>query len=842
MQPQPWKWFVLSLAFLPFFSNSLAAQTCQSHMGLTYGTYVDSAGQTQPLLLDLLVPTGVATPIPLVIFVHGGGWRTGSRAMPTRVLDLCNQRGFAVASIDYRFSSTAVWPAQIQDVKGAVRWLRANASTYDLDPDRFGAWGESAGGHLAMILALSGGVPSITIGNVTVDLEGTTGGNPGVSSRVQAVVDSYGATDFLQMHFYPTTGNHDAATSDESRLLGGPIQDHPERAATANPITYVTPDDPPFLVIHGTVDKINPFNQAELLVDALNAAGVPVAFRPVQNAGHGGSTFNTGTAVQPIYAFFDATLRDLSPLTAGLESAFAESTSLPTVQITATDARASEAGGNPGSFTFTRDGLATDSLTVGYTVTGTATGGSDYTALSGTVTIPAGASSIPLSVTPLADNLHETSETVIVTLSSGSAYAVGSAATASVGIADITDAARPTVSVSATDREASEPGTDKGAFLVWRTGSTTNPLTVNVALSGTADGLTDYAAFSTTLTIPAGADRVLVSVDPLEDYITEETEVLGLTVVQGPGIYAGPYTEARVTLADDDTPGLPVLVSLAVAPSSVTGGVNATGIVTLDSPAPSGGAVVSLGTSNSAAATVPASVTVAAGASSATFTVTSKPVAGTATALISASYRGVARTASLTVQPPALSGLTLTPSTVAGGCGTSTGKVTLTGKAPTGGLVVTLANTNPAATLPTSVTVAAGSNSATFPIATTAVTADQTGTVTASFAGVDKLGTFKVRRIGLLSLSLSPNPVIGPGSVTGTVTLECDAAPGEITVALSSNVTGVARPDVAVVTIPAGTRTATFPITTEDVSTVSTANIKATANGISKSVTLTVQP
>jgi acetyl esterase/lipase len=850
VQQQPWKWFAVSLVLLFLFSHSVSAQTCTSQAGVVYGTYVDRSGVTQDLLLDLLLPTGATSPTPLVIWIHGGGWRTGSRApMTTRLTDLC-ARGYAVASLDYRFSTVAVWPAQIQDVKGAVRWLRAHAGTYNLDSGRFGVWGESAGGHLASILGTSGGVTSITVGNITMDLEGTVGGNAGVSSRVQAVVDWYGATDFLQMRFYPTTMNHDSATSDEGRLIGGPVQDNPERSATANPITYVTPDDPPFLVMHGTMDKTNPFNQSELLVDALDASGVPAVFIPVQNAGHGGSPFNTGSSLQTIYAFLDETLRGPSPLTADEpavptieENASAEAgTGLPAVHVIASDPNARETGGDPGRFFITRNGLATDPLIVSYAVTGTATPGVDYSSLSGTATIPAGFSSVPLDVTPLADDLRETGETVILTVTPAASYTVGSPATASVVLADISDPARPTVSVSAIDRNASEPGTNKGAFLVWRTGSTTEALTVDVTVSGTADSLTDYANLPATVTFPAGADRVTVSIDPLEDYISEEMESVILAVEPDPGIYAGPYAGARVALADDDVPGLPVLLSLTAAPTSVIGGATATGTVTLDSPAPAGGAVVSLSTGSSAVATVPASVTVAAGATSATFTVTSKPVAATATVSLGASYRGVARAASLTVQAPVLSGLTLTPATVVGGCATSTGKVTLTGKAPTGGFVITLANSNPAAAVPASVAVPAGASSATFPIPTTTVAATQSGAVSASFGGGTKSATLTVRPVGLLSLALSPNPVVGPGSVTGTVTLECAAPPGGITVTLSSTATAVARPDAPSLTIPAGSSTGTFPVSTADVSAVSTATIKATANGTNKSVLLTVQP
>jgi acetyl esterase/lipase len=837
----------LCLLILVLFSaGSVAAQTCQTLSGLTYGTWVDRFGETQNLQLELLVPIESTAPTPLLIWIHGGGWKSGSRLpVPARAADLCG-RGYAVASIDYRLMPNAIWPAQLHDVKGAVRWLRANASTYNLDPERFGAWGESAGGHLTALLATSGGVPSVTIGNETFDLEGTVGGNLGVSSRLQAAVDWYGATDFLQMRFYPSTVSHDSAGSDEGRFIGGSVQDFPERTATANPITYVTPDDPPFLMMHGTLDRLIPFNQSELLVDALNAAGVRVDFRPVAGAGHGGSPFTLSSLNPTVYAFLDEVLRDapVAPAPAPLENealagSVSASTTGPVASVTAPDARAAETGGNPGYFVIALNQIAPADLDVSYTVTGTATGGADYTALSGTATIPAGGSSVTVHVAPKADDRRETSETVIVTLGASASYSLGSPATASVAILDVTDPLRPTVSVSATDREATEP-LNPGEFIVWRTGSTANPLTVALTASGSAQAGSDHT-LPQSVTIAAGSDRAVVRLDPVEDYVQESTETVRLAVVQDAAIYAGPYAETRVSIADDDVPGLPVLTGLAVAPASVTGGVNATGTVTLNIPAPAGGTVVSLSVSHPNAATVPATVTVPAGAGTATFTVASKPVASTVTAGVSAFYRGVTRTAPLTVQAAELSALTLTPSSVPGGCKTSTGRVTLTGKAPAGGIVVTLTNGNPAATVPASMTVAAGANNASFTINTTAVTANQVGTVTAGHGAVSKSGTLTVRPVGLLSLALSPNPVVGPGQVTGTVTLECPAPAGGVVVALSSSSTAVAQVAPSL-TMPEGAVTATFPVTTADVSVLSSSSIKTTANGSQKSVKLTVEP
>ncbi|HET9225649.1 MAG TPA: hypothetical protein VFR31_03220, partial [Thermoanaerobaculia bacterium] len=190
---------------------------------------------------------------------------------------------------------------------------------------------------------------------------------------------------------------------------------------------------------------------------------------------------------------------------------------------------------------------------------------------------------------------------------------------------------------------------------------------------------------------------------------------------------------------------------------------------------------------------------------------------------------------------PALSALTLTPATIAGGCKTSTGRVTLTGPAPAGGAVVQLANKNPAAGLPASVTVPAGATSAKVTITSTVVSASQSGTVTASYGGVSRSATLTVRPIGVASVSISPNPVVGPSPATGTVTLECPAAPGNIVVTLTSGNPAVANV-VPSIRVPAGATSAPFHVSTADVSVESYANIRATANGVWKAVKLTVNP
>lgn len=233
--------------------------------------YVPNGHERQKL--DLYLPAK-GEKLPLIIWVHGGAWVGGSKdrcpALPLLA------EGYAVASINYRLSQHAIFPAQIEDCKAAIRWLRANAAQYRLNPDRFGAWGSSAGGHLVALLGTAGDVQEFEVG-----------GHTDVSSRVQAVCDWFGPTDMTQMSKFKSTMDHDAANSPESKLLGGPVQERRQQAARANPITFVTKDDPPFLIMHGDQDPLVPMNQSELLAAALKQAGVEHTFHVVKGAGHG---------------------------------------------------------------------------------------------------------------------------------------------------------------------------------------------------------------------------------------------------------------------------------------------------------------------------------------------------------------------------------------------------------------------------------------------------------------------------------------------------------------------------------------------------------------------------
>jgi len=286
-------------------------------------------------------------------------------------------------------------------------------------------------------------------------------------------------------------------------------------------------------------------------------------------------------------------------------------------------------------------------------------------------------------------------------------------------------------------------------------------------------------------------------------------------------------------------PGAVTLASVEVDPTTVVGGTNATGTVTLTAQAPSGGATIALSSSDSSAQVL-ASVTVPAGATIATFTVTTTGVSSSTPVTITATY-GTARTAPLTVTPPALSlaSITVNPISVVGG-NSSTGTVTLSGPAPTGGATVTLASNNTAAQVPASVVVPAAATSATFTVTTSAVSSSTPATITAAF-GAAQSATLTVTppALTLSSVTLNPTTVVGGNSSTGTVTLSGPAPTGGITVTLSSNNTAAQVP--ASVVVPAAATSATFTVTTSVVSSSTPVTITATFGG-SRTAALTVNP
>ncbi len=227
--------------------------------------------------LDLYLPGKAEGRLPVVAWIHGGGWQGGSKEGSPAVW--LTAKGYAVASINYRLSQHAVFPAQIEDCKAAIRWLRANAAKYHLDPDHVGVGGDSAGGHLVALLGTTGGVK---------DLEGT-GGNLDQSNRVQAVVDWFGPTDFVSWdpNFNKTV------YSFITRLIGVSPQEDKEKARKASSVTYVDKDSAPFLILHGDKDNVVPLAQSEELAAALKKAGVEVTLQIVKGSGHGGPAFQS---------------------------------------------------------------------------------------------------------------------------------------------------------------------------------------------------------------------------------------------------------------------------------------------------------------------------------------------------------------------------------------------------------------------------------------------------------------------------------------------------------------------------------------------------------------------
>ena len=231
------------------------------------------SGDGISLELDMYIPeTPIASPMPAVIFIHGGGWRSGDK-YPSRINTLASH-GFFGLSINYRLSGIATFPAAVEDAKCAVRWLRANAEKYNVDPNRIGVWGGSAGGHLAMIVGCA---------DKAAGLEGN-GGWEGVSSRVQAVCSYWGPGDFVS--WFKSVGTNRTITA-EFEFLGGTIIEKPDVYRLASPVTHVTIDDPPLLMVHGNLDPVVPYSQSEIMYQAYTQAGLDVALVEVTGAGHG---------------------------------------------------------------------------------------------------------------------------------------------------------------------------------------------------------------------------------------------------------------------------------------------------------------------------------------------------------------------------------------------------------------------------------------------------------------------------------------------------------------------------------------------------------------------------
>lgn len=244
------------------------------------------------LKLDVYTPKAESQqPRPCVVWIHGGGWQGGNKSGGAgRVVPLVSMGDYVGASVGYRLTDVASWPAQIHDCKAAIRFLRANAAKYGIDANKIGVWGSSAGGHLVSLLGTSG------------DVEGVEGelGATAVSSRVACVVDFCGPSDFLA--FGVTNARLNEPGQPVYKLLGGPLKDKQDLAKHASPVTYVTKDDPPFLIMHGTEDATVNIKQAELFYNAQKQAGIDTTFVKIEGGAHG---FGGPEVDARVKAFFD---------------------------------------------------------------------------------------------------------------------------------------------------------------------------------------------------------------------------------------------------------------------------------------------------------------------------------------------------------------------------------------------------------------------------------------------------------------------------------------------------------------------------------------------------------
>ena len=231
--------------------------------------------------LNLILPKNRKKKIlPALIYIHGGGWKNGNKDQGiSRLLPYMKSGEYVGISVGYRLSGEARWPAQIHDCKAAIRWVRGNAKKYDINPERIGVFGSSAGGHLVAMLGTSGNVKN---------LEGNLGNHTAMESRVHCVGNFFGPSALLEMSKFPSRIDHDAANSPESQLIGGALQENKKKAIEASPINYITKDDCPFIHIHGTNDQLVPYNQSVILHKKLLENGCDSILITVKGGGHGG--------------------------------------------------------------------------------------------------------------------------------------------------------------------------------------------------------------------------------------------------------------------------------------------------------------------------------------------------------------------------------------------------------------------------------------------------------------------------------------------------------------------------------------------------------------------------
>ncbi len=264
--------------------------------------YIEGGDPAQKL--DVYVPEKPSEkPLPLIVHIHGGGWWAGSK-FPCPVAGMV-LKGYAVASVEYRFSKVATFPAQIQDCQAAIRWLRAHAKQYNFDPGHVGVVGGSAGGHLSALVGTSGGKSAFA----------PIGGNGDQSDRVQAVCDIFGPADFTTVVQQAAEDKNvknifafNTPSDPYSTLIGAKLDDRP-KADAVSPMHYVSKDNPPFLILHGTHDTLVPYAQSQELLAALKEHGVDAWLQTLPGSGHGGPAFTKPAVLQLMQSFFDKYLK-----------------------------------------------------------------------------------------------------------------------------------------------------------------------------------------------------------------------------------------------------------------------------------------------------------------------------------------------------------------------------------------------------------------------------------------------------------------------------------------------------------------------------------------------------
>lgn len=265
-------------------------------------SYIPDGDEAQKL--DLYLPEKAAEkPMPLIVHIHGGGWMGGSK-FPCGVAGMV-LKGYAVASVEYRFSQKAKFPAQIQDCQAAIRWLRAHSKEYQIDPEHVGVVGGSAGGHLSSLVGTAGGKNAFP----------KIGGNEEQADRVQAVCDIFGPSDFSTVVQQATEDKNvknifefNTPKDPYSELIGTKLDDK-EKADAVSPVHYASKDNPPFLILHGTHDTLVPYAQSVEFADALKAQGVETWLQTLPGSGHGGPAFGKPAVIQLMQNFFDKHLK-----------------------------------------------------------------------------------------------------------------------------------------------------------------------------------------------------------------------------------------------------------------------------------------------------------------------------------------------------------------------------------------------------------------------------------------------------------------------------------------------------------------------------------------------------